>query len=126
MSRDCTVTVEGETATVYDLRLGSYVKLKTESDTVVNVAAEAVESALQVTGTIKTINTSYNLLVLEIESSAGTLVEKQLFLKSSAKLIDSVTGKSITIKNLKVGNIITAAGTEKLGVYEVNTLMVLQ
>lgn len=126
LSRNCEFMVEGEEATIYDLRLGSYVKLKTESDTVVEVSAEAVESALQVTGTIKTINTSYNLLVLEMKSASGEMIEKQLFLKSTAKLIDSTTGKTITIKNLKVGNIITAAGTEKLGVYEVNTLMVLQ
>ncbi|MBQ3181919.1 MAG: hypothetical protein IJB50_04085, partial [Clostridia bacterium] len=60
------------------------------------------------------------------ESASGGVTEKQLFLKDSAKIIDSVTGKTLTIKGLKVGNIITAAGTEKLGVYEVNTLMVLQ
>lgn len=126
MSRNCDVSLEGQKATVYDLRLGSYVKLKTESETVVKITAEAVESALQVTGTIKTINTSYNLLVIEMESATGDIVEKQLFIKDAAKLIDSTTGKTITIKNLKVGNIITAAGTEKLGVYEVNTLMVLQ
>jgi len=125
MSRNCTVTLEGEEASVYDLRLGAYVKLKTESDTVISVSSEAVSSALQVTGTIKTINTSYNLLVLEIESANG-VTEKQLFLKDTAKIIDSTTGKTLTIKGLKVGNIITAAGTEKLGVYEVNTLMVLQ
>ncbi len=125
MSRNCDVTLEGEKATVYDLRLGAYVKLKTESDTVINISSEAVESALQVTGKIKTINVAYNLLVLEIESATGTS-EKQLFLKDSAKIIDSVTGKTLTIKGLKVGNIITAAGTEKLGVYEVNTLMILQ
>ena len=126
LSRNCEFALEGEKATIYDLRLGSYVKLKTESDTVVSVSAEAVESALQVTGTIKTINAAYNLLILEMQTSSGETIEKQLFLKSTAKLIDSVTGKTITIKNLKVGNIITAAGTEKLGVYEVNTLMVLQ
>ncbi len=126
MARDCTFTVEGQTATVYDLRLGSYVKLKTESDTVVKVTAEAVESALQVTGKIKTINTAYNMVVLEIEAAGGGIAEKQLFIKDSAKMLDSLTGKSVTIKNLKVGNIVTAAGAEKLGVYEVNTLMVLQ
>ncbi len=126
MARDCEITIEGEKATIYDLRLGSYVKLKTESETVVKVTGEAVESALQVTGTIKTVNTAYNLLVLEVETTSGQKIEKQLFLKSTAKLIDSATGKTITIKNLKAGNIITAAGTEKLGVYEVNTLMVLQ
>ena len=126
MSRNCSVSLEGETATIYDLRLGAYVKLKAESDTVVNISAEAVESALQVTGKIKTINTAYNLLVLAVETESGGIAEKQLFLKDTAKIIDSVTGKTLTIRNLKVDNIITAAGTEKLGVYEVNTLMVLQ
>mgnify|MGYP003292733765 CR=1 FL=1 len=80
MSRNCDVTLEGEKVTVYDLRLGAYVKLKTESDTVIKISSEAVESALQVTGKIKTINVAYNLLVLEIESATGT-TEKQLFLK---------------------------------------------
>lgn len=125
MSRNCDVTLEGEKVTVYDLRLGAYVKLKTESETVISISSEAVESALQVTGKIKTINVAYNLLVLDIESATGT-TEKQLFLKDTAKIIDSTTGKTLTIKGLKVGNIITAAGTEKLGVYEVNTLMILQ
>lgn len=126
MARNSDVVLEGQKATIYDLRLGSYVKLTMESETVVKVTAEAVESALQVTGSIKTINTSYNLLVIEMQTATGDVVEKQLFLKDTAKLIDSTTGRNITIKNLKVGNIITAAGTEKLGVYEVNTLMVLQ
>lgn len=126
LARDCEFTVEGQSSTVYDLRLGSYVKLKTESETVVKVTAEAVESALQVTGTIKTINTAYNMVVLEIETAMGGVAEKQLFIKDSAKMLDSTTGKTVTIKNLKVGNIITAAGIEKLGVYEVNTLMVLK
>ena len=126
MSRDCSVTLEGENATVYDLRLGSYVKLKTESETVVSVSAEAVESALQVTGKIKTINIAYNMVLLEVETASGGVAEKQLFIKDKAKIFDSVTGKSLTLRNLKVDNIITAAGVEKLGVYEVNTLMVLQ
>lgn len=125
MARNCAVTLEGENVSVYDLRLGAYVKLKTESETVVSISSEAVETALQVTGKIKTVNVAYNLLVLDVETATGT-IEKQLFLKDTAKIIDSVTGKTLTIKGLKVGNIITAAGTEKLGVYEVNTLMILQ
>ena len=126
LSRNCEFALEGNAATIYDLRLGSYVKLETESETVVSVLAEEVESALQVTGTIKTINTAYNLLVLEVKTASGGTMDKQLFIKDRAKIIESATGKTLTIKNLKVGNIITAAGTEKLGVYEVNTLMVLQ
>ena len=126
MSRNCSVTVEGKAATVYDLRLGSYVKLKTESETVVTITAEATESALQVTGTIKTINTSYGLLIVEVQTTSGVATEKQIFVKDTTKILDSVTGKSIALKNLKVGNIITVAGVEKVGVYEANAIMVLQ
>lgn len=126
MARDCSVTLEGDAATVYDLRLGSYVKLKTESETVISISAEAVESALQVTGTIKTINPDYGLVIIEIETSSGGIAEKQLFVKDTTKILDSTTGKTLTLKNLKVGNVITAAGTEKLGVYEVNAIMILQ
>lgn len=126
MARDCSVTLEGDAATVYDLRLGAYVKLKTESETVVQITAEAVESALQVTGTIKTINTDYGLVIIEVQTTSGGIAEKQLFVKDTTKILDSTTGKTLALKNLKVGNIITAAGIEKLGVYEVNAIMILQ
>ncbi len=122
MARDCKVELEGETATVYDLRLGAFVKLTTSSATVTEIKSEAVTTALSVTGTIKTINTSYGLIIIQLDN--GT--EKQLFVKDTTKILDSTTNKLITLKNLKVGNIINAAGTEGLGVYEVNSIMVLQ
>lgn len=126
LDRTCAISLEGKEATIYDLRLGSYVKLKTDSETVISISAEAVESALSVQGTIKTINSAYGLVVIEVQTATGGLVEKQLFIKDSTKILDSTTGKSLTIKNLTVGDIITAAGVEKLGVYEVNAIMILQ
>ena len=126
MARDCTITIEGKEATIYDLKLGSYVKLEVSSETVTEIASEAASEALTVTGTIKTINTSYGLVVITYEGLNGQELEKQLFLKDSTKILDTKSGKLLTIKNLNVGNVITAAGTEKLGVYEVSSLMVLQ
>ncbi len=125
MARDCEVKLQDENATVYDLRLGAYVKLTVSSETVTKVESEAVSESLTVTGVIKSINTSYGLLIVECEGTGGKF-EKQLFLKDSTKILDSRTGKMLTIKNLSAGNVITAAGTEKLGVYEVSSLMVLQ
>ncbi len=122
MARDCKVELEGEAATVYDLRLGAYVKLTTSSSTVTEIKSEAVTSSLSVQGTIKTINTSYGLIVIQLDNGA----EKQLFVKDTTKILDSTTNKLITLKNLKVGSVINAAGTEGLGVYEVNSIMVLQ
>ena len=126
MARDCSVTLEGEDATVYDLRLGSYVKLKTESETVTAITAEAVESALQVTGAIKTVNTSHGLVIIEVQTASGGVAEKQIFVKDTTKILDSTTGKTLALKNLKEGNIITVAGTEKLGIYEAKAIMILQ
>lgn len=122
MARDCKVELEGETASVYDLRLGAFVKLTTSSSTVTEIKSEAVSTSLSVTGTIKTINTSYGLVIIQMDNGA----EKQLFVKDTTKILDSTTNKLITLKNLKVGNVINAAGTEGLGVYEVNSIMVLQ
>lgn len=126
MARDCEITLQGKSVTAYDLRLGAYVKLKVASETVTAIESDAVSEALTVTGTIKTVNASYGLVVLTYESANGQSVEKQLFIKDNAKILDSRTGKLLAIKDLAVGNIITAAGAEKLGVYEVSSLMVLQ
>lgn len=122
MARDCKVELEGEKATVYDLRLGAYVELTTSSSTVTEIKSEAAATSLSVQGTIKTINTSYGLVVIQLDN--GT--EKQLFVKDTTKILDSTTNKMLTLKGLKVGSVITAAGTEGLGVYEVNSIMVLQ
>lgn len=126
MSRDCKITLEGKEATAYDLRLGAYVKLSVSSETVVEIASEAVTQDLTVTGTIKTINTSYGLVVIGCQGANGQEYDKQLFLKDNVKILDTKSGKLQTVKALKVGNVITAAGTEKLGVYEVTSLMILQ
>lgn len=126
LARDCEVSLMGESADIYDLRLGSYVKLTVSSETVTAIESEAVSESLTVTGTIKTINTSYGLVMVAYEGKGGDTLEKQLFLSDSTKILDSRSGKMLTIKNLKVGNVITAAGTDKLGVYEVSSLMVLQ
>ncbi len=126
VSRDCKITLEGESADMYDLRLGAYVKLSVSSETVVEIASEAATQDLTVTGTIKTINTSYGLVVIGCVGANGQEYDKQLFLKDNVKILDTKTGKLMTTKSLKVGNVITAAGTEKLGVYEVTSLMILQ
>ncbi len=126
LARDCVVTLMEEPAEIYDLRLGAYVTLKVSSETVIEIHSEAVSESLTVTGVIKTVNTAYGLVVVECENSSGGKTEKQLFLKDNTKILDSRTGKMLNMKNLSVGNVITAAGTEKLGVYEVSSLMVLQ
>ena len=126
MARDCEFTLMGKAATIYDLRLGAYVKLTTSSEMVTKVESEAVSESLSLTGTITTINTAYGMVIINYAGNGGEIVEKQLFIKDNAKILDVSTNKIVALKNLKVGNVITAAGTEKLGVYEVSSVMILQ
>lgn len=125
MARNCDITIEGEESNVYDLRLNSYVTLKLASETVTAISSEAVSQALTVSGVVKTINTSYGLVVITCEEN-GITFEKQLFIGDNTKIINAQTGKTLTIRNIAVGNSVTAAGTEKLGVYEVASVMVFQ
>ncbi len=125
IARNCNITIEEEKSDIYDLRLNSYVTLKLSSETVTAISSEAVSQALTVSGVVKTINTSYGLVIITCQEN-GVTFEKQLFIGDSTKIINAQTGKSLTIKNIAVGNSVTAAGTEKLGVYEVASVMVFQ
>ncbi len=126
ISKNCTIVLDGASASIYDLRLGAYVKLTASSDTITKVESEAVAQALSLTGTIKNINAAYGLVIISYQNEFGEMVDKQLFIKDNAKILNTENGKLVTIKALNVGNIITAAGVEKLGVYEVSSLMILQ
>lgn len=126
IARDCTFTLMDKTATIYDLRLGAYVKLTTSSEMVTKIESEALSESLSLTGTITTINSAYGMVIITYAGPGGEMVEKQLFIKDNAKILDVSTNKMVALKNLKVGNVITAAGTEKLGVYEVSSVMILQ
>lgn len=126
LARDCEFTLMDKSATIYDLRLGAYVKLTTSSEMVTKIESEALTESLSLTGTITTINSAYGMVIITYAGPGGEMVEKQLFIKDNAKILDVSTNKIVALKNLKVGNVITAAGTEKLGVYEVSSVMILQ
>ncbi len=124
VSRDVTITLDGAAATLYDLRIGYEVELETSSTTVKSVKVKSVAAPLQITGQITLVNTTYNMIVVSYTDTNGNLAEKNVFLKS-AKILDSNDGKIKTIKNLSIGQNITAAGAENIGVFEATSVMIL-
>ena len=125
MARDCDITIEEKESSVYDLRLGSYVSLKLSSETVTAISSEAATQSLTVSGVVKMVNKEHGVVTITYEVN-GKELEKQLQVGDSTKILNAQTGKSMTVRNIAVGNNVTAAGTEKLGVYEVATMMVFQ
>ncbi len=125
LARDCDITIEEKESSVYDLRLGSYVTLKLSSETVTAITSEAAATSLTVTGVVKMVSKEYGVITITYEVN-GRELEKQLHVSDSTAIVNALTSKKMSVGNIKEGNSVTAAGTEKLGVYEVATMMVFQ
>lgn len=127
VSRDAVITMNGEKVTLYELRVGYTVKLKTASLSVtdITVLSSAVTTQRSVTGTITAINSDWGMLQVDVVTADGTVVPQQVFLKKGVTILNSATGKSVDASKLTVGMSILAAGTETGGIFETNSVMIL-
>jgi len=106
--------------TVFDLRPGTDVSVKIESSEITSIKAAGTVEKSQLTGTIVSINTTYGLIIINED---GT--DYNVFCNSNTKIIDSVTAKSILLKNVEKGRTATVTGSNASGVLEA-TAIVLQ
>lgn len=106
--------------TVYDLRPGTDVSITIESSEILSIKAAGKVEKSQLTGTIVNINATYGLMVIEEDG-----VEYNVFCNGSTKIIDSITAKTITLKNIEKGRTATVTGSNAAGVLEA-TAIVLQ
>ncbi len=126
ISRDATFTVDGITATIYDLRLGANVTLSVQGETVKKVTSTLPATSAVITGTIEVVNAAYGFMLIDTTDSAGESVQTQVFLKnSSLTIIDSATGKSILKTALKPGMTVSVTGVVNTGAFEATTVIVL-
>ncbi|MBQ7097672.1 MAG: S-layer homology domain-containing protein [Clostridia bacterium] len=109
-----------EEATVYDLRPGTDINITIESSEITQIKAAATIEKSSLTGTIKTINLNYGLLIIEEDG-----VEYNVFCKSSTNIIDSKTGKTVSLKSVETGRSAIITGSNASGVLEA-TAIVLQ
>ena len=125
VSRDVKIKLDNAAATMYDLRLGYQVELETSSATITEINVKSVAAALQITGKVTLVNTTYKMICVSHVTAAGNAVETQVFVKDSAKILDSNDGKMKYLKNLEVGQNVTVAGSENMGVFEATSIMIL-
>ncbi|MBZ4647308.1 MAG: hypothetical protein JG777_2797 [Clostridia bacterium] len=125
LTRDVTITVDGKTAQIYDLRLGYPVQLTVDGSTVIKVEAKTITQAQTITGTVELVNTSYKLINISmIDAATGETTLQQIFINSSTKIISHKDSKTIYLNDIKVGDTITAVGTINTGVFEASTIVV--
>ncbi len=125
ISRDVQIKLDNADATLYDLRLGYLVDLQTSSSTVKEIKVKSVASALQLTGQITLVNTTYKMICVSHVNALGDTVETQVFVKDNVKILDSNDGKMKNLKNLVTGQNVTVAGADNNGVFEATSIMIL-
>ncbi len=107
-----------ENATIYDLRPGTDIEINLESQEITRIEAASQVVKTQLTGTVKSINANYGLMIIEEDG-----VEYNVFVNSSTKIIDSITGRTITLKNVEKNRTASVTGSNASGVLEASVIV---
>ena len=115
------ITVDGEDAEIYDLRLGMNASVTLDGSTITKITVTSVADVGQLTGQIKVVNTSYGFVTILTPANE----EKQVFINASAHIIDNATGKTKSLSGLSVGDNIVVVGKTVNGAFQASTIIVV-
>lgn len=107
-----------ESASIYDLRPGAAIDIKLDSNEIVRIETASVIAKQQYYGTVKNVNATYGLMVIE---ENGTEVD--IYINSNTKIIDSNTGRNVLLKNVEKGLSATVTGSNSSGVFEASVIV---
>lgn len=107
-----------ENASIYDLRPGTAIDIKLDSNEIVRIEAASTVSKSQYFGTVKNVNATYGLMVIEED---GTEID--IYINSNTKIIDSNTGRTVLLKNVEKGLTATVTGSNSSGVFEASVIV---
>lgn len=122
---DTDIYIDGTEASIYDLRLGYFVVVNTESDTVTKLDVRSVAQSKSITGTVSLINVSLEFINLTVTDATGTRTQ-QVFVKDGASIITSSTTSRKTLADIKVGDTLMITGESNIGAFEASTIIIVQ
>ena len=124
MDNSIEITINGEPATIYDMKLGYTAKVQTDSSTVTSVAFTSTPSVdnVNLMGTVLEVNTNYASITLQLNDGTTT----QVFVRKSANIINGTTGRSVTLSSIKKGSVITAVVSTSGFTSEAISIVVLE
>lgn len=120
--------VGGTASEIYDLRLGTTVKLTLSGSTATKIEQTATSTVITKVGTVESVSTAYGYINLQVITATG-IVEEQIFPSKagstiSAKIFNGETGKEMQLKNIEKGSIINATGAYTNGAFVAKTIIV--
>lgn len=124
MDNSIEITINGEAADIYDVKLGYSAKIKTDSSTVTNIAITStpVINNVNIMGTVLEVHPNYDAITVQVDEETVT----QVFVKRTATIINGKTGKSMSLSAIKPGSIVTAVVTSSGFAAEAISVVVLE
>lgn len=119
VNKSVEVLIDSSEGSVYDLRPGSDIKIKLQSNEIIKIESAATAVKSQLVGTVKSTNANYGLMIVEEGSS-----EYNVFVNDNTKIIDSITGLSMKLKAVEKGRTVTVTGSTSSGVLEATVIVV--
>ncbi len=114
---DVKVKVNGQDATLYDLRVGDTIKISAESDTIISIeTTSAAITGNKIDGTVEVVNASKGFIKVNGET---------VFCKDTSTTFITASGESKVMKNLKEGDTVSIRGVMQNGAY-MATLIIIE
>ncbi len=114
---DVKVKVNGEAATIYDLRVGDSIKVSAESNTILIIeTTSSSATGSKINGIVETINSSKGFIKVNGET---------IFCKDSTTTFITAGGETKVMKNLTVGDNVSVRGVMQNGAY-MATLIIIE
>lgn len=126
IARDAQILLDGKAGTIYDLRLNSNATITMESDSIVKIATKPVADVTEVKGEVIAVNVAYDLIQVKyVDPVSFTENVEQVFVKSGAKIISISSSTDKKLRDVQVGQTVTAMGSRESGVFEATTVIIM-
>ncbi len=124
---DVEIDVNGEAATVYDLRVGDSITMTLESKAIKKIRTVTAQSTSgSIVGVVSNVNASYGFIKVAYTNQSGYTVEEYVYCKDATTNIMTSSGQNKKLKDIKVGNAVTAHGTISNGAFTAKVIVVTE
>ena len=119
------IKINGEDGSIYDFKLGDTVKITIESQAITAIAATSAQSGTYsiTAGVVTAINSSYGFIKVKYEVN-GVSKEETVMCKDSTATVVDAAGKTSSLKNINIGDVVTVRGTMDNGAFVASVILI--
>lgn len=125
VTNDVEIKINGESATLYDFRVGDTVKIVLDGKAVAKITATSAQSSNgEVKGVVTAVNQSYGFIKVSYKTTDGYTAEETVYCKDASTKVMTGMGVTKKISDIKEGQTVTATGTTSNGAFSAKLIVI--